>query len=73
MMDLMAPLKIIALFTFIPWRQLESTRGHVPLMWQAALCSCLAALLLSLSCGWAEVSKILQKKTKTERFQRLDV
>ena len=38
------------LYTF-PWRQPESTRGRVHLMWPAALCSGLVAL----SCGWAEL------------------
>ena len=37
-------------YTF-PWRQPESTRGRIPLMWPVALCSGLAAL----SCGWAEL------------------
>ena len=41
-----------------------SIRGHVPLMWPAALCSCLAAP----SCGWAELWKILKRlKNKNKK------
>ena len=52
-------------YTF-PWRQLESTRGRVPFMWPAALCSGLVAL----SYGWAELWRNLptlkeKKKKKT--------
>ena len=34
----------------LPWRQPESTRGYVPLMWHVALCSGLATLSLYVPC-----------------------
>ena len=50
-------------YTF-PWLQPESTRGRVPLMWPATLCSGLAAL----SCGWAELCPKKKKKNHQKVF-----
>ena len=56
-------IKIHRLVYTFPWRQPESTRGRVPLMWPAALCSGLAAL----SCGWVELRRNLPT-LKKKRF-----